>query len=356
MNYIKLINDFWTSHELHSFRTNEIALFFYLVKINNQLSWKESFERNNRKIMADLDVSFPTLKNARNRLKQAGVLDFKTVKGSAKVSYTFKKFFKVTNKVTNEVTNEVTVEVTNDLNKTKTKLNNITTTTRAHTHTCANAPQSEVVVVFEKWNKTKNLIHVTENKALFNDIQLLLKEFDIGTIEKAIEYCDMTPSLNGSGKSNFRAMLSWFVKKENFTRIVDSVSAPKFVTDEDRRAVAERKRLIVDDLNKLYSEKMNNIKVKIHKEFDFKEVDILNRRPLTAEEQKQEDEKYTLFNEKVEQTINEQNKRLNEKLATMRSWLHNKMTTEQGENYNSDEYDFRELEEQRKIINCFGKL
>ena len=101
---------------------------------------------------------------------------------------------------------------------------------------------------------------------------------------------------------------------------------------------------------------MNNIKVKIHKEFDFKEVDILNRRPLTAEEQKQEDEKYTLFNEKVEQTINEQNKRLNEKLATMRSWLHNKMTTEQGENYNSDEYDFRELEEQRKIINCFGKL
>jgi hypothetical protein len=51
MNYIKLINDFWTSHELHSFRTNEIALFFYLVKINNQLSWKESFERNNRKII-----------------------------------------------------------------------------------------------------------------------------------------------------------------------------------------------------------------------------------------------------------------------------------------------------------------
>ena len=227
-----------------------------------------------------------------------------------------------------------------------------TTTTRAHV--CANAP-SEVVVV-EKWNKTKNLIHATKNKALVSDIQLLLKDFDIGTIEKAIEYCDNTPSLNGSSKSNFRAMLSWFVKKENFTRIVDSISASKIVTDEDRRAVAERKRLIVDDMNKLYSEKMNNIKVKIHKEFDFKEVDILNRTPLTAEEQKQEDEKYKLYNEKVEQTINEQNKRLNEKLAIMRSWLHNKMTNEQGENYNRDEYDFRELEEQRKIINCFGKL
>ena len=105
-------------------------------------------------------------------------------------------------------------------------------------------------------------------------------------------------------------------------------------------------------MNKLYSEKINNIKVNIHREFDFKEVDILNRKPLTAEEQKQEDEKYKLYNAKVEQTINEQNKKLNEKLTLMRSWLHDKMT----ESYNRDEYDFRELEEKRKIINCFGKL
>ena len=128
MNYIELIRGFWRSHEEHSFTPTEIAVYFYLVEVCNICQWKNPFKRNNSKIGADLGISFNTLKNARNKLAQIGLIEFKTTNGSSNVLYTLSKFDKVTNevgvKVTNEVTNEVDVKVlpTKDkLNKTETK-------------------------------------------------------------------------------------------------------------------------------------------------------------------------------------------------------------------------------------------
>lgn len=129
MNYIELINKFWLTNEVHSFRTTDIALFFYLLKINNNCSWRESFKRKNIQIQADLDISYNTLKDARNKLKQTGVLDFKSKNGSGDVVYTLSNFDnfreevvdrvkrtssnfdEVTNEVTNEVSSEVSSEV-----------------------------------------------------------------------------------------------------------------------------------------------------------------------------------------------------------------------------------------------------
>ncbi len=115
MSYIKLINGFWVSHERNTFNCTEIALFFYLLKTCNLCHWPDSIKRNNTKIQADLCISYPTLSNARNKLKQAGIIDFKTTNGSSNVSYTFKKFLKVCDEVTNEVGDEVTNEVTNEV-------------------------------------------------------------------------------------------------------------------------------------------------------------------------------------------------------------------------------------------------
>lgn len=107
MNYIQLINRFWASSEINSFRTTDIALYFYLLKVNNDCSWIESFRRNNRKIEVDLDISFNTLKDARNRLKIAGLIDFKTRNGDGNVLYTLSKFDKVSDEVSDEVADEV---------------------------------------------------------------------------------------------------------------------------------------------------------------------------------------------------------------------------------------------------------
>lgn len=137
MNYIEQIKGFWRSHDVETYPTNVIALYFYLLEVNNKTSWSVSFKRNNSKICADLGISYPTLNNSRNRLKQSGLIDFKTQNGNANVTYTLKEFLKVTNEVSDEVTNEVTNEVgsrlfkSKDKLKLKQKLNNISSVAKA---------------------------------------------------------------------------------------------------------------------------------------------------------------------------------------------------------------------------------
>lgn len=123
MNYIELIRGFWRSHEEHLFTPTEIAVYFYLVEICNICQWKNPFKRNNAKIGADLSISFNTLKNARNKLQQVGLITFKTTNGSPNVSYTLSNFDKVTNEVDNEVGVKVDAEVGNEVLPTKDKLN-----------------------------------------------------------------------------------------------------------------------------------------------------------------------------------------------------------------------------------------
>ena len=107
MNYIELIKNFWTSHNANSFSTTEIALYFYLLEVFNVCQWKNQIKRNNRRVEADLDISYNTLKAARNKLQQSGLLYFKSKNGDANVIYTLSNFDEVTNEVYSEVANEV---------------------------------------------------------------------------------------------------------------------------------------------------------------------------------------------------------------------------------------------------------
>ena len=117
MNYISLINNFWLLSEEYDFRPIDIALYFYLLKIANSLSWKPSFKRNNKEIMAKLGInSRHTLNDTRNRLKMAGLIDYKTYNGKAFSSYTVL--------ATCEKNAQVTAQVTAHLNKTETKTKN----------------------------------------------------------------------------------------------------------------------------------------------------------------------------------------------------------------------------------------
>lgn len=141
MNYIEQIKGFWRSHDVETYPTNVIALYFYLLEVNNKTSWSVSFKRNNSKICADLGISYPTLNNSRNRLKQSGIIDFKTQNGNANVTYTLKEFLKVTNEVSDEVTNEVTNEVGSRLFQSKDKLK--LKPKPKHNSSVANAPEEK---------------------------------------------------------------------------------------------------------------------------------------------------------------------------------------------------------------------
>ena len=113
INQLKQINGFWRSHEINSFSVTEIALYFHLLKICNICGNESTIKRNNAKIIADLSISFNTLKNARNRLAQSGILSFKTQNGNANVIYTLSNFDEVTNEVTNEINKRKTKDETN---------------------------------------------------------------------------------------------------------------------------------------------------------------------------------------------------------------------------------------------------
>lgn len=87
LNYLKLIRGFWRIHERCDLSTTESTLYFYLLETCNVCSWKNPFKRNNSKILGDLHISINTLKAARNRLKQAGLIDFETKNTNPNVTY-----------------------------------------------------------------------------------------------------------------------------------------------------------------------------------------------------------------------------------------------------------------------------
>jgi len=86
MNYIELINQFWDARELEYFTNVDADLYFALLHKCNRIGWKNPFPFSNRQIGALLNVSEKTLIASRNRLKQAGLIDFSSGKSSRSVT------------------------------------------------------------------------------------------------------------------------------------------------------------------------------------------------------------------------------------------------------------------------------
>jgi hypothetical protein len=77
MTYIELINNFWFLDEDWQFTCCETRLYFYLLKTANRLGWVDSWTRSDTKVASDVGVSVNSMKTARNRLVQAGLITFK---------------------------------------------------------------------------------------------------------------------------------------------------------------------------------------------------------------------------------------------------------------------------------------
>lgn len=88
MNYIEQIKGFWITQEVNQLGACEIAMYFHLLEIWNKTGWTGTFNRNNYKIMADLSIkSYKTLQGIRDRLQDAGILEFRQKNGDANVVY-----------------------------------------------------------------------------------------------------------------------------------------------------------------------------------------------------------------------------------------------------------------------------
>ncbi len=77
MNYIELINRFWSCSIERASNPSDCMLYFYLLDTCNALHWKQPFGQSDRYLSAMLNISVNTIRNSKNRLKQMGLIDFK---------------------------------------------------------------------------------------------------------------------------------------------------------------------------------------------------------------------------------------------------------------------------------------
>lgn len=162
MNYIKLINNFWSLSEEYDFRPIDIALYFYLLKVANGLLWKPSFRRNNREIMERLDISSRhTFNDSRNRLKLAGLISYKTYNGKRYSTYTIINTCAINAQVDAQVNAQVNAQVDAQVdaqpynNKTETKTETKEVIKKSH------SVETELPLKMKKQNHDKQKAEVS---------------------------------------------------------------------------------------------------------------------------------------------------------------------------------------------------
>ena len=123
-NYIELINRFWNCSIERAFNPSDCMLYFYLLNTCNALRWKQPFGQSDRYLSLRLGISVPTIREAKNRLKQRGVIDFKSPEKASKSIEGQTKYWFPTVQIncTDTLTDGCTDTLTNNklnINKTK---------------------------------------------------------------------------------------------------------------------------------------------------------------------------------------------------------------------------------------------
>lgn len=77
MSYIDLINNFWKVDVEYSFTGNEAKLYFFFIHTSNSLGWKNTIRLSYRQISLGANLGVNTIKSARNKLEQAGLISWK---------------------------------------------------------------------------------------------------------------------------------------------------------------------------------------------------------------------------------------------------------------------------------------
>jgi hypothetical protein len=76
MNLFDLLANFWRLDEQKNFSGNETRLYFFLIHLANRSFWVKWIEYADKRMAANANISLQVLKSARERLKEAELLDF----------------------------------------------------------------------------------------------------------------------------------------------------------------------------------------------------------------------------------------------------------------------------------------
>ena len=165
MNYIREINAFYDLVQVKQLSTGQIALWHALMHINNKCSWAEWFTVPNLTLQLISGLSRKGIYNARNTLKQHGLIDFKS-NGTKATSY---KIIPLTNNTQASTQNSTQDKIT---------MQNITQdTTQGNTQGTTQGTTQDTTqdsATLNKLNKTK----LNETKNTSNTITKVGEGFD----------------------------------------------------------------------------------------------------------------------------------------------------------------------------------
>ena len=80
MTYIDALNSFYDLIQCNQVSANAQLLYYTLLQINNKCSWTDWFQRTNVSLCGIMNMGEKAMMNARNELKQLGLIAFETSK------------------------------------------------------------------------------------------------------------------------------------------------------------------------------------------------------------------------------------------------------------------------------------
>lgn len=115
MNYLKLINQFWQLRRSKRITNLQADLYYFLMQECNLRNWENPFQVPNGLICVGIGITEKSLIDARNVLKQIGLIDFEPgiTKRKAPVYYLLDYSIEVSNPVGNQGGNPVSNPVGN---------------------------------------------------------------------------------------------------------------------------------------------------------------------------------------------------------------------------------------------------
>ena len=173
MNYMAEIKAFYDLVQVKQLSTGQIALWHALMHINNKCAWIEWFTVPNLTLELHTGLSRKGIYNARNTLKQYGIIDFKN-NGTKATSYKMISLLNNTQVSTQRNTQD------------KSTLQHFTQDTTQGTTQDTTQATTQDSATLNKLDKTRQIVDVDNPQTPFEVVVKIFRESGMGEINSTI--------------------------------------------------------------------------------------------------------------------------------------------------------------------------
>lgn len=219
MNYIELLNMFYDLLQQQHISNNAQLLYYTLLQINNRCSWIDWFERTNVSLSGMMCISEKALINARNELKQLGLIDFVTSKKRGTCTkYTILYQTKDSTKEVQKKYKGSTKEVQSaDIDKPK----------QIHKKSISNEIPEKDAETVKKIVSLFNdvcisLPRVTKlSESRKKTLKARLKNYTLDDFKRLFEKAESSDFLRGLAGGEWRATFDWLIVESNMVKTLE---------------------------------------------------------------------------------------------------------------------------------------